>query len=34
MEFNATLLISSISFIIFVIIMNQILYKPILAIMQ
>ncbi len=34
MEFNATLLISSISFVIFVIIMNQILYKPILAIMQ
>lgn len=34
MEFNATLLVSSISFIIFVIIMNQILYKPILAIMQ
>lgn len=34
MEFNATLLISSISFVIFVIIMNQILYKPILAIMR
>ena len=34
MEFNATLLVSAVSFIIFVIIMNQILYKPVLAIMQ
>ena len=34
MEFNATLIVSAVSFIIFVIIMNQILYKPVLAIMQ
>ncbi len=34
MEFNATLLVSAVSFIIFVIIMNQIMYKPVLAIMQ
>lgn len=34
MEFNATFLVSAISFIVFIIIMNQILYKPILDIMQ
>lgn len=34
MEFNATLLVSSVSFIIFVIIMNHVLYKPIMEIMQ
>ena len=34
MEFNATLIISAISFIIFVIVMNQIMYKPVLAVMQ
>ena len=34
MEFNATLLVSAVSFIIFVIIMNQILYREVLAIMQ
>ena len=34
MEFNATLIVSAVSFIIFVIIMNQILYKPVLAVMQ
>ncbi len=34
MEFNATFLISAISFIIFVFIMNTIFYKPILRIME
>ena len=34
MEFNATFLISAISFIVFVIIMNRIFYAPILKIMQ
>lgn len=34
MEFNATFLISAISFILFIIIMNKILYEPILGIMQ
>ena len=34
MEFNATLLISAISFILFVIIMNKIFYKPILKVMK
>lgn len=34
MEFNATFLISAISFIVFVVIMNKIFYKPILKIMK
>ncbi|MBS4759344.1 MAG: ATP synthase F0 subunit B [Clostridium sp.] len=34
MEFNATFLISALSFIVFIFIMNAILYKPVLAIME
>ena len=34
MEFNATFLIAAISFIVFVFIMNQILYKPMAKIVQ
>lgn len=34
MDFNATFLISTVSFILFVIIMNLLLYRPILGIMQ
>lgn len=34
MEFNATFLISAISFIVFIFIMNKILYKPVLEIME
>lgn len=34
MEFNATFLLSAISFIVFVIIMNKIFYKPVLQIMK
>lgn len=34
MEINATLIISAISFIIFILIMNKILYKPVLEIME
>lgn len=34
MEFNATFIVSIISFILFVLIMNQILYKPILGIIE
>ena len=34
MEFNATFLVSAISFILFVFIMNAILYKPVIKIME
>ncbi len=34
MEFNATFLVSAISFIVFVFIMNAILYKPVIKIME
>ena len=34
MEFNATFLVSAISFIVFIFIMNKILYKPVLEIME
>lgn len=34
MEFNATFLVSAVSFIVFVFIMNAILYKPVLKIME
>ncbi len=34
MEFNATFLISAVSFIVFIFIMNAILYKPVLEIME
>lgn len=34
MEINATILVSTISFIIFIFIMNSILYKPVLQIME
>lgn len=34
MEINATLLVSAISFLVFIFIMNKILYKPILEIME
>lgn len=34
MEINATILVSAISFIVFIFIMNKILYKPVLEIME
>lgn len=34
MEINATILVSAISFIVFIFIMNRILYKPVLEIME
>ncbi len=34
MDFNATFIVSAVSFIIFVIIMNSVLYRPILGIMK
>ena len=34
MEFNATFIVSTISFIVFVLIMNKILYKPIMDIIE
>lgn len=34
MEFNATFIISFISFVVFILIMNQILYKPMIQIVQ
>lgn len=34
MEINATLLVSAISFLVFIFIMNKILYKPVLEIME
>ena len=34
MEINATILVSAISFIVFIFIMNSILYKPVLEIME
>lgn len=34
MEINATLLISAISFLVFIFIMNAILYKPVLSVME
>ncbi len=34
MEFNATFLVSAISFILFVFIMNAILYKPVIKVME
>ena len=33
-EFNATFLVAMISFVVFIIIMNAILYKPILSIIE
>ena len=34
MEINATILVSAISFIVFIFIMNKILYKPVLEIIE
>ena len=34
MEFNATFLVSAISFIVFIIIMNAVLYRPVIKIME